>query len=259
MSVSGPRGLTLLLLTEDGRELRSLRLSPPRLRSAVILGVVLLLALGGMAGTWWYFALRSLRVPDLEARVATLESERAAVRELARTLEQVEGEYARLRDMFGVATDSVGSDLWLPPPSSTRRPAADAAALEDPTPDLWPLTEPGYVTQPLLAGASGEHPGVDIAIASDSYVRASGAGRVVEAGSDPVYGNFVVLDHGNGYRSRYAHASLLLVEAGQEVRKSEVIALTGNTGRSTAPHLHFEIVRDGETLDPLTMVAPPGG
>jgi murein DD-endopeptidase MepM/ murein hydrolase activator NlpD len=80
----------------------------------------------------------------------------------------------------------------------------------------------------------------------------------VEARSDSIYGNVVVVDHGNGYRSRYAHASLLFVETGREVRKNEVIALTGNTGRSTAPHLHFEILRDGQAVDPLTMVDPAG-
>jgi murein DD-endopeptidase MepM/ murein hydrolase activator NlpD len=72
-----------------------------------------------------------------------------------------------------------------------------------------------------------------------------------------VYGIFLVLDHGEEYRSLYAHASLLLVTVGDRVRRDEVIALTGSSGRSTAPHLHFEIRRDGEPVDPLTMVTQP--
>jgi murein DD-endopeptidase MepM/ murein hydrolase activator NlpD len=74
---------------------------------------------------------------------------------------------------------------------------------------------------------------------------------------DAVYGNFVTVDHGEGYLTLYAHASEIFVEPGQRVRRNEVIALTGNTGRSTAPHLHFEIRLNGETVDPLTLVDPP--
>jgi len=67
----------------------------------------------------------------------------------------------------------------------------------------------------------------------------------------------VVLDHGQGFLTRYGHASQTLVEVGRPVRQNEVIALSGSTGRSTAPHLHFEIIRDGQPLDPLEMVQQP--
>ena len=70
-------------------------------------------------------------------------------------------------------------------------------------------------------------------------------------------GRYVVIDHGSGYQSRYAHASQTLVVPAQHVRRNEVIALSGSTGRSTAPHLHFEIRLDGEAVDPLTMVRQP--
>jgi murein DD-endopeptidase MepM/ murein hydrolase activator NlpD len=113
------------------------------------------------------------------------------------------------------------------------------------------------VTRVLLDGAAGEHPGLDIAVPSGSYIRAAGSGEVVDVGEDEVYGRYVVLDHGNGYQTRYAHASLTLVERGRTVRRSEVIALSGSTGRSTAPHLHFEVTLEGETLDPLTLVQRP--
>jgi murein DD-endopeptidase MepM/ murein hydrolase activator NlpD len=252
------KGLTLLLVSEDGRELRSLRLTRSRVRTGVALGVIVLLVSGVMAGTWWFFALRSLELARVQERVARLEAERSELLELATTLDEVEREYARLRNIFGTSGGPVASDLWLPPPAAAGRRALGRGALDDPIPDSWPLTEPGYVTQNLLAGASGDHPGIDIAIAADSYVRAAGAGRVVEAGRDSIYGNVVVVDHGNGYRSRYAHASLLFVDPGQAVRKREVIALSGNTGRSTAPHLHFEILREGEAVDPFTLVTPPG-
>ncbi len=72
-----------------------------------------------------------------------------------------------------------------------------------------------------------------------------------------MYGFFVVLEHGDGYQTVYAHASAILVERGQVVRRNEVVALSGSTGRSTAAHLHFEILLDGLPVDPLSMVEQP--
>jgi murein DD-endopeptidase MepM/ murein hydrolase activator NlpD len=88
-------------------------------------------------------------------------------------------------------------------------------------------------------------------------VRATAAGQVVDVGEDPVYGFYVRLDHGQGYASLYAHTAETYVTSGQRVRSGEVIALSGSTGRSTAPHLHFEITLDGAAVDPLTLVRPP--
>jgi len=98
---------------------------------------------------------------------------------------------------------------------------------------------------------------LDIAVATDSYVRAAGAGTVMDTGEDDTYGIFVRIDHGNGYETPYAHASQALVQIGELVRKNEVIALSGSTGQSTAPHLHFELLRDGELVDPLELITQP--
>jgi murein DD-endopeptidase MepM/ murein hydrolase activator NlpD len=85
-------------------------------------------------------------------------------------------------------------------------------------------------------------------------VRAAGGASVREAGEDPEYGFFVLLDHPEEYQTMYGHLSRILVTQGGTVTSGEVIGLSGNTGRSTAPHLHFEIRQRGSLLDPLTMV-----
>jgi murein DD-endopeptidase MepM/ murein hydrolase activator NlpD len=85
-------------------------------------------------------------------------------------------------------------------------------------------------------------------------VRAAGGATVAAAGPDPDYGLFVLLRHPDGYESMYGHASRLLVREGDTVSAGQVIALTGSSGRSTAPHLHFEIRREGQSLDPLMFV-----
>ena len=81
-----------------------------------------------------------------------------------------------------------------------------------------------------------------------------GEGLVAEAGEDPEYGTFVLLQHAEEYQSMYGHLSRLVVRAGQRVSAGEVIGLSGNTGNSSAPHLHFEIRKKGLVVDPLTLV-----
>ena len=98
------------------------------------------------------------------------------------------------------------------------------------------------------------HPGVDVAVPRGTPIRAAGGGTVAQAGFHPEYGLFVLIDHPDGYRTMYGHASRLLVSAGSRVDAGEVIALSGNTGRSTAPHLHFEKRRGDLLLDPRATI-----
>ena len=251
------RSLSIIVVPDGGRESRTFRVSYRTLRFAAagVMAGALLLAL--MAGSWWYLAARATRVAALEEEVAVLGRDRARVEAFATQLEQLERRYEQIRGLFGSDSAQVASDLWLPPVAGRSGGVRAGADGEGSRPTSWPLTQRGFITQGLLEGLEGEHPGLDIAIPADSYIRASGAGVVVDVGDDAVYGRFVTLDHGDGYRTLYAHASQTLVELGHRVRRNEVIALSGSTGRSTAPHLHFEILLNGEAVDPLTMVKQP--
>jgi len=254
---SPDRFISVIVVPDGGRESRTFRLSYRTLSLAAAGILVGALVLTTMAGSWWYLAARAARVSALEAEVSAHAGERVRMEAFAGQLAELEGRYEQIRQLFGTESAQIASDLWLPPPA----PRSPGSRLDpDPNgslPTSWPLTQRGFITQVLLAGEEGQHPGLDIAVPTDSYIRAAGAGIVVDVGEDPVYGRFVALDHGDGYRSLYAHASETLVETGQRVRRNEVIALSGSTGRSTAPHLHFEILLNGEAVDPLTMVRQP--
>ena len=256
--MSDPRHLSIILVPEDGRESRTFRVSHRRLRVLAAAAVATAALLALMVGSWWYLAVRAARVGVLEAEVAEFREERLRLEAFATQLDELERRYEQIRLLFGSESTQVASDLWLPPPTAGRSRRGPAEA-EPPgsLPTSWPLTQRGFVTQGLLEGEEGEHPGLDIAVPTGSYIRGAGEGIVVDAAEDPVYGRYVIIDHGDGYRSLYAHASETLVVAGQQVRRNEVIALSGSTGRSTAPHLHFEILLNGEALDPLTLVRQP--
>lgn len=251
-------GLSVVLIPEEGGESRTFRFSSIGLRVVMTLGLILVVGGAVMATSWWYLAFQAGKSWQLQATVDSLQVERGQILRLAEEVERMEAEYERLRALFGPETSPIASDLWLPPTGlPTRGRASEDPAPDSDIPTSWPLTAPGSVTQVYEEGGAGEHPGLDIAIPTDSYVRAAGAGRVLRMGEDPVYGLFVVLEHGGGYQTIYAHASMVLVERGQAVRREEVIALSGSTGRSTAAHLHFEILLNGIRVDPLTMVEQP--
>jgi murein DD-endopeptidase MepM/ murein hydrolase activator NlpD len=107
----------------------------------------------------------------------------------------------------------------------------------------------GYRRDPFL-GLPALHPGVDLVQPYGDEIHATGAGRVVHAGPAGGYGNMVEIDHGNGLATRYAHMSEVLVEEGQEVAKGALLGRIGTSGRSTGPHLHYEVRVDGEPVDP---------
>ncbi len=109
-----------------------------------------------------------------------------------------------------------------------------------------------------FTGRRAFHAGLDFAADSGTTIRAAGGGEVVFAGYRPDYGRSVDIEHGNGLTTRYAHASRLLVKRGAIVAPGEPIAMVGSTGRSTGPHLHFEVLRRGEAVDPMQyLVAHP--
>ena len=96
------------------------------------------------------------------------------------------------------------------------------------------------------------HQGVDIAVAYGHDVKAAADGIVSFAGVQNGYGNTVVIDHEGGRQTRYAHLSQELVRAGDVVSEGQVLGKSGNSGRSTGPHLHFEMLMNGRPVDPVT-------
>ena len=148
----------------------------------------------------------------------------------------------------------------VPPPlGAAPPPAAPAPANGGPA-------GPGEVTDHVTSGfgfrnhpITGDHrfhTGVDLRAAEGAPIRAAAEGIVKSAGPRGGYGNAVEIDHGDGTSTLYAHASALLVKEGQRVTKGEPVALVGQTGQATGPHLHFELRHHDRPVDPMAMVLP---
>lgn len=113
----------------------------------------------------------------------------------------------------------------------------------------WPKI--GSINSPYGIRNDRLHAGLDISAQIGDNVKAAAGGTVEISTYYSDYGNCIVIDHGNGLKTRYAHLSVCNASAGDEVERGEIIGLAGNTGRSTGPHLHFEVILNGSTVDPL--------
>jgi murein DD-endopeptidase MepM/ murein hydrolase activator NlpD len=221
---------------------------------ALVIGllVVLFFAFAGP------IAKDAMRAQILDRQVARLREENGRVQQLAVALNRAEANYQALRQLLGVrAPVQPAPDLMRAVPVTAGAPGAGGRYETGPSvPSHWPLDVQGFVTRgQVRPGDPAEsHPGIDIAVPAGTPVRAAGGGTVAAAGMDQDYGLFVLLRHPDGYETMYGHASRLVVAEGDNVGAGQVVALTGSSGRSTAPHLHFEIRRDGKSLDPLTLV-----
>lgn len=128
------------------------------------------------------------------------------------------------------------------------------------TPSGWPVdagwisSNYGYRRSPFT-GKRQFHKGIDIAGRSGSNVRAVAGGVISFAGKKSGYGNLIEIDHGNGYVTRYAHNKTHKVKKGQAVKRGSVIALMGSTGRSTGPHVHLEVEKDGKLINPRKFIS----
>lgn len=103
-------------------------------------------------------------------------------------------------------------------------------------------------------GEEAMHKGVDFATDAGTDVLAVASGIVTWAGPREGYGNLVEINHGNGYTTRYAHNAQTLVQVGETVERGQAVAVVGSTGRSTGPHVHFEVLRDGTQINPMAFV-----
>ncbi len=153
--------------------------------------------------------------------------------------------------------------------TSTSAPASFAS----PKPAGMPMPQPSSKPQnsnvpsglPVMSqiyrvslGFGGRHTGVDIATSYNTPVIATADGIVIEARSDTLYGNHVILKHKNGYETLYAHMSSIRVKKGERVRKGQLLGFVGMTGHTTGPHVHYEVRHNGIPLNPMPFIKQRG-
>jgi murein DD-endopeptidase MepM/ murein hydrolase activator NlpD len=151
--------------------------------------------------------------------------------------------------------------VWADGRVSTPFAIGEKAQIESDSLRRIPKGQPidGWITKGFSSNGhvfGGEHTGIDFAAKEGTKIKVTADGTVSFVGWDDVYGNLVAVDHKNGYVTYYGHNSKIVVNLGNFVKRGEVIALSGNSGRSSAPHLHYEIRKDGVAVDPKDFLNP---
>ena len=184
-------------------------------------------------------SLQSGRMPGRGGAESSLPARALSVSEFADLL-------AKLGQQVDERTDQLGVlEALLVQDSANRRFLPTLA----PIAEAWFSSNFGYRIDPFT-GLQTFHEGVDFPADPGTLVIAAASGKVIEAGRHPQYGKILAIDHGNGLVSRYAHASQVYVGEGDLVVRGQHVAAVGSTGRSTGPHLHFEVRLHGVPQDP---------
>ncbi len=192
----------------------------------------------------------------LERKVEKLVHKNSKMDEILREMAQIKSMDRKIRGMLGVKVEqdsSRGPERSPGYTAGSRETADQQARLLKATPSSWPVR--GYITRGFEIGPSKDsneyHSGVDIAVERGTPVRAAASGYVVEAGWDDVFGYRVIIDHGFGMKTLYGHNQRLVVLKNETVSRGQTIAYSGSSGSSSAPHLHFEVIRNNIPVDPL--------
>lgn len=199
-------------------------------------------------------AVENTRLRERDAYVDSLENELVAVQTMGIHIKSMLGIGLSPEDSTLVANLSPNSrsTALLGTKETTDANEAQQKLLLKATPSMWPVK--GYVTREfhVTGGEKSEdyHPGMDIAAKRNTPVRASAEGVVTTSDRDETYGYLVVIDHGFGITTVYGHNARNLVNAGDRVVRGQTIAFLGSTGKSTAPHVHFEVRQNGVPVDP---------
>jgi murein DD-endopeptidase MepM/ murein hydrolase activator NlpD len=205
---------------------------------------------------------RAQQADELAAELAESHARLKTVNDLSRELEQMRSFQERLLIMLGVQGPAAADDdsllaTLLTAGTDTQEYASDelqrtAAVVMTPPPDLWPVS--GYVTREFREGdqarGTAPHHGIDIVSPEDAPIVAAGKGRVLRARWDDFLGNFLEIQHGFDYVTVYGHCSRLVVQEGDRVDRGQLIGHLGGTGQASAPHLHFEVWKEGVAIDP---------
>lgn len=254
---TGDNHITLMLVFESGRPPVSIKLA--RWKYQLAIGLLAVLVLVSIFGTL-NFARLSLQANErdfllqeneelrrLNSKVVVLESNLQAYREMLHQVATLAGV-----DLTQYGMSAVGdSAATLSDTEFNIDAGAPVSGALQPAPTGLPVR--GYLSRtfrPLDENPKTRHLGVDIAVKKGTRVTATADGEVAFAGWDDTFGWMVVLKHANNVETMYGHNDTLLVATGAPVSFGQTLALSGNTGVSTAPHVHYEVRIDGKPVDP---------
>lgn len=245
------RYLTVVIVPHHKGGQRSLHLSYDLLRWLALAGLLAVVLIAVLIVSYGQILWRATQYELMLNKQHQMEAEFAKLEELKSELDRMRLQEAKLRQMLGIPkqpdTLSVNQVSQVVPAKPETVPVFVSPALGEDRflPSLMPTR--GWIS----AGLSSTHQGVDIAARFGQPIWSTADGLVTFADWDSYFGNKVVIKHGEKYLSIYGHCDKILVKSGQPVRRGQMIALVGSSGKSTGPHLHYELHFAGRIVDPV--------
>jgi len=255
----------IIIITSNSGDLsKQIRISRKKWKIIRILGLIVVLSVITGIGFYGRVYYQAARVKALESENRKLKEENKKIKELEEKLARAEELRAKIYSMLGVdkspeiksfVYEGAGREieplkeenLQFESFSRAMKPVIKEIIKEERLiPQGFPVR--GVITR----GFSLTHPAVDIVAAVGTPIHVTADGVVKEVKDDPYFGKVVVIAHGKTYETLYAHLNDIIVKSGQSVRKGDIIGHLGNTGKSTGPHLHYEIHSSGKPVDPMT-------
>lgn len=257
--------LSIVVVPHDNARTRNYSLSYRLLYTLVTLLTILALVIVLFVATYARVLYTARKARKLEREKQKLLSQVAQIDSLKGEMVRIEAMSIQIKKMLGVELSPADSAVMARLSSVVKSPAiaGDLTNRQEETteqkqllkavPSIWPVR--GYVTRKFRT-TGGEksadyHPGIDIAVQRNTPVKACADGVVVTSTWDDTYGYMVVIDHGFGIQTLYGHNARNLVKEGQRVHKGQTIAFVGSSGKSSAPHLHFEMRKNALPVDPM--------
>jgi len=258
------KSVSVIIVPHDNAKTINLRFSYRLLYLFSVLVAVLVIAVLVFVFTYGRVLYTAQQSARLGWENKKLKHQAAQIDSLKLELLNLHALSIQIKGMLGVGLSREDSMLVANFSPTTKSPAApsdeigegvgasEQKRMLDAMPSLWPVR--GYVTRGfhITGGEKSEkyHPGIDIAAAQNTPIKAAGEGLVVTSTYDETYGHVVEIDHGYGIYTLYGHNDRNLVKVGDRVTRGDPIAFLGSTGKSTAPHLHLEIRKNGIPVDP---------
>ena len=245
------RRLSVIIVPHHKAGQHTIELSYTTLRWLGVLLAVIVLFIAGLVVNYgqiyWragQYELMRKRQTEMEAEFAKLGALKAELARLRGVEDKVRGMLQTNRQPDTLSVSQISSAPAPEPGLPTTALPVKPGSVANSTPAIRPVK--GWVS----AGLSAEHQGVDIAAREGEPVQAAADGIVTFAGWDSYFGNKIEIAHGAKYATMYGHNAKLLVKTGDRVKQGQIIALVGSTGKSSGPHLHYELKVDGQSVDP---------
>jgi murein DD-endopeptidase MepM/ murein hydrolase activator NlpD len=246
--------LSIIVVPHDVKKTRTYRI-PYR----VLYFILAMLGVGFVAivvfiATYGNLILKTNEMISMQRQLDELRERNSKMRQVVINMGRIQGMSEQINTMLGIR-DTLNKSGFVrrAGPAAERDNGRVASSLLQTAPSFWPVR--GFITRGFnisVSEQSGEyHNGIDIAVEKGEPVRAAASGYVVESGWDEILGYAIEVEHGNGLRTIYGHNERVVVKKGERVARGQTIAYSGNSGRSTSPHLHFAVKRNNIFVDPL--------